>query len=606
MARTLLTLTVALGLITFQTFLDLEPSEPSQPEHAHRLSILGDYLESQKIQDQGRSVRFLQDIMQTWDQAFHADEDSILSIVPTVLASLMRRISGLIQFREYGLQLCRTVLQTDLLKILARGMSSIPTKNYIINPCLRLLTEIATFDGGVFANKIYSNQELSFRSLVRNLGLRAAVESSPSNDVAHVPVRAVASQYFIAVLRFIGPANKTEILRYRSIITAWLKDLRDDAPGLVLKVLDTLKQLVVLDDRLSRRSKCGFFTSWVLGRISTLYGYATRKDVSGEAQLVRTHAHELLLLVCTTPIVGLLSSDVSKSGSGRDLQQPEPRGVFDETDPIDMEGHPFDHNDQIQAPFQSRPIEDFASHLRPHSDELQGELLLVIFKGAPSMVPKYFLKRRTLSFDPKRSLSWIGYCAFLYAVIRLPVGKEARLQSPPPASTAIEHILPQPLTKKVLTRCLNQKSSLVTLLAVRILAAAFWKLQLVLDELARKEADLGDWSWAAADLVNEFCRRCPRLRDVITLLRATPKHQTLQHEAIARLIAMYYTIIPPVALDETFDVTPDLSDIINQVSSEGGRHSQDSAFHLLQLEHHLTIAQCTPNMRWTHKCGKRQ
>ncbi len=581
-----------------------EKDKDSESTSQDGLSILEDYFRSQKSQEGAEGdAPFLPDLMQTWSFAFQSDDGALLSAIPKVLVLIFKRISGLIQLREYGLQLCRAVLLPAPLKALARGMSAIPTKRDLICSCLQLLIEVVCFDGGTYAKRVYSNRELAFRSLVRNLGLRAPADQQHASGVPSV--RSVAVRYILANLRFQGAANKSDLLQYRSIISPFLKDIKDDPPSLILEILDTFKQHVIQDEVLSRKTKNMFFSEWILGRFATLYSHGIVSVTANDEVTVRSQAHELLLFVCTTPVVGLVPS---KPGHYTLVEDPaQNRQLTPKVkDMIDIGPQLLNYDDWRGLIFRNLRLEEFTLHLRPYSDTLQCELLLKIFQAVPDLVPEYFFKKQTFTFDPKLSATWVGYCAFLVSAIRLPVpnlgrGQENLFKLPPPVAVLIESILPAPLTQKVLTRCLNQKSSFVAFFTVRLLIAAFRKLHLVLKALRSSKPATEYREETATQLVNEFCRRCPKMKDVITLFRATSENQVLQREAVTRLLALYYTTIPELAAEETIDLAVPLAKLIRRVSS--AKDDSDAAMRALELEHLLVVGLHSSKMRWTHKPG---
>ncbi len=548
------------------------------------------------------------DMMQTWSFASETNDDLLLLAVPSTLTLLLKTISGNIHCRDEGLQLCKTILSTPQLKLLARGLSASPSKQRVISACLQLLTEVVLFDGGVYAKRVYANRELSFRSLDRNITLRTPLAAGMAEDPSHISVRGDAVQFLLANVALQNTSNKVDLIGHRNLISGLFKDIKNDSADLAVKILDTLKTHIILDEKLPRGVKGNFFSEWVLGRIATLYNHGQTGLSSGTDSPVRLRAHGLLMLACTSPDIGVLipdagwySSVVGQSAPSRHVQPPE-------VDIIDLEGQVAGLSCVEEVRIRNRRLAAFAQHLRPHSDNLQSELLLEIFRVAPELVPGYFLQKRSFSFDPKLSATWVGYCAFLFQVIQLPAveppaGRGSKLETPPPANIVIESVLPLPLTQKILTRCLNQKSPLISHLAVHLLTAAFRKLALVIATISPSASvsSVGPWRKRSEELVREFCRRCPRMKDVISVLRGLPETQVLQREATSRLLAMYYRVIPQIALDEIYDISGSLSLALNRVVIPAAKGNP--SVQLLELEHILAVAQRSPSMRWTHRPG---
>jgi len=138
------------------------------------MSILREYLDGQKPADVKDTERpFLGQLWQAWSFASQNNNDHLASSVSAILALLLRTISSLLDFREHGLLLCRTVLQHQHLRLVKRGLDAPKHKEFVISPCLRLLTEVISFDGGALARDAYKRREQTFdvATLRRNLAL---------------------------------------------------------------------------------------------------------------------------------------------------------------------------------------------------------------------------------------------------------------------------------------------------------------------------------------------------------------------------------------------------------------------------------------------------
>ncbi|KAJ5527448.1 Nucleolar pre-ribosomal-associated protein 1 N-terminal [Penicillium frequentans] len=152
-----------------------------------------------------------------------------------------------------------------------------------------------------------------------------------------------------------------------------------------------------------------------------------------------------------------------------------------------------------------------------------------------------------------------------------------------------------------MTRCLNQNAEIVTLFAVRMLTLAFTKLRAVLKIF---RADHGRaqlfWNQASSKLLAEFSRRCPAVKDVVVLFRRTSKEDLQQQEAVAELLTCYYEVMPDIALEENFDVSLVLVDVLKRLE-ESDISADDSELLLSQLQSVLQIAQQSASLRWWQK-----
>ena len=101
-------------------------------ENAGRITILKDFLESQKPSDENdKDNVFLNDIMQDWSFACQSNDDNLQSAVAAVLALLLKTISSILDLADYGLRLGRTVLHTRQKDLVAKGLEARKNKDFV-------------------------------------------------------------------------------------------------------------------------------------------------------------------------------------------------------------------------------------------------------------------------------------------------------------------------------------------------------------------------------------------------------------------------------------------------------------------------------------------
>jgi len=556
-------------------------------------------------QDEGeQAVPYMDDIMQTWSFASQSNNDSLLSAVPAVLALLFRTLSGMIDLTPYGIRLGRTLLQKRQLELFSRGLSSNKSKDYIISPSLRLVREVAGFDGGALVKEVYRARDATFKALARNIGIRHLVDDI--EDPKKPSVRTHALRFLMVCIKFLPLKAKTELFSLRDVISGITRDISSDPPYLVAEILEGLKVHVLQDENLPRDAKSKLLHPSNLGRIAALYSYdRDDDDVQQGRKAISTLAHEFLMLVCTTPNMGVLYSRAGFYPRGidpDDIQGLEDRNFID----LSLSSLEWANEFREKVPVRNTILSEFIQSLRPWSDMKQSELLLAIFNAAPELIADYFFGKKSFSFEPKPTATWIGYSAFLFSVIQLPVpqyfGHQDRYgRLPPPSSIVMESILPQPLTQKVLTRCLNQKSPLITFFAIRLLIVAFQKLQDSIKQY-RKAADIGSSIWIQAEqqLTEMFCQKCPAMKDVIITFNNIPETSLIQRQAASKLLVMYYESVPQVALESKFDVAARLTDTLRLMDGSSAS-KEDRAMRVMELESLFEIAHFSPGTRWFNK-----
>lgn len=578
-------------------------------EKAKKLRILKAYCDSQfsPIGDGDDAICF-SDLIQTWSYAESNNHESLLTVVPAVLALFIKTVSGQLEFRDFGLALCKYLMQKDQLRLLNRGLTSSKAKEHLISPCIRLLTEIVSFDGGAVARLVYSKRDITFKRIEIFLTPSKAQIEDVSDEGRRSTLRRNAQRYVLANLRFQHVSAKGDIIEQHKVIRAFLEFVRKDSRDVVIDIIRALEKDIVNDSDLSRNSKSKFFNKWNLERLVTLYGYDRESEEPNPENIsVVDEIHKLVLKVCTTPELGVLLPETGWYPLGSD-----PETVITEDDgsiDLGLDSPVYVDKYRESVPVRNGTLSALVQVLRPESDTLQIELLLAIFRAAPELVADFFTKRTMFMSDPKPTPSWLGESAFLFSAVQLPVPancgwKDKVPAMPPPVSVVIENVLPRPLTQKILSRCLNQNTEVVTLFAVRILTVAFRKLQAVLKAFS---ADHGVgqifWSQASSKLIAEFCRRCPSMKDVILLFKRTAKEDLQQQDAVAELLSMFYEVVPTIAFEENFDVSLVIVDILKHLEKHN-LEAEDRELLLSQLQNVLKIAQRSASMRWWQQPGE--
>jgi nucleolar pre-ribosomal-associated protein 1 len=535
----------------------------------------------------------LPDVIRGWSFANQSNHDGLLSAIPAVLALLLKTISSSIEFRKFGTQLCEALLHRDQIRLFDRGLTANKSKSHLFTPCLRLLTEIVSFDGGRLARTVYTQRDVTFKRLDVFLSMRDQPPKPVRGRLKH-SVRHIALIYLLSNFRFQGKNVKAEILSESKLVRALFQGLSEDPPNLISEILNSVMNFIMRDDLLSKRSKSRLLTDWSLAQISRLYEYSDEStDVESESS-VQAKAHSFLMSVCTSLDHGVL---VQQDGWYPPGLNENTKNSSEPSLAIASSKLGFQDRYTETVPVRNVVLASFLQVLRPYANVHHKRLLLAVFAVAPELIADYFYKKKNFSFDSKLSATWVGYSSFLFSVIRsLP--PPALHDSPPPVAIALESILPHPMNQKVLTRCLTQTTELITFLAVRLLIAAFQKMESILRSWAHREG--AHWTRAASLLKTRFCQRCPELKHVITAFRTLPEEKGILRESLLRLLAFYYKVTPGAALIEKLDVSVYLTKRLSTDTTE----SQHKSLLSLELKHLLDIACRSPDMAWWQRPGK--
>jgi nucleolar pre-ribosomal-associated protein 1 len=546
--------------------------------------------------------------------------------VPAVLALFLKTISTQIEFREFGLSLSRFLLEKDQLRLFDRGLTSPKTKEFLISPCLRLLTEIVSFDGGAVANSLYLRRVTVFKRLDVLLDPATAASYGTEEQRRKPTVRRNAQRYVLANLKYQSSGVKNDLIAEAKILRRTLQGINRDGSDIISDILRSVKKDILEDTALSRKSKTRFLNPANLASLASVYSIEDETEPSGGSgaaedtetaarhnemlesrKSARTEVHNLLLAVCTHHENGVLLPDSGWYPLGSD---PEESVGQDEEDSINLglDSPLYFDRYERKVPVKNGTLSTFIEGLRPAADPLQTALILKIFELAPELVADYFSKKGKFPSEPKAEPGWLGEAAFIYSVIELPVpaycGWDAKLPAtPPPVSIVIESILPRPLDQPLLTRCLNLNDGVITLFAARAVTVALKKLQRIL-ALFRSAAYIPNlWEQASEKLKKAFSQRCAPIKAIIQALQRAPKNDLRLRGALIDLLAMYFRVLPRVALQEKFDVSTVLAELINRLDAKATNESEKSEL-LEQISNLVPVAEISPLTNWWNKSGK--
>ena len=538
------------------------------------------------------------DIVKTWHFATQTNVENLYSPIVYVLALVLKLTSGLIEFRDCGNSLCNYLLQDSQIQLLDKGLSASQAKEHLISPCLRLLTEIVTFDGGHAAHTLFRQRDITFKRLEDFLSVRKDSHRGANENRRKPSIRCNALRYLFANLKLQTTTAKMKLLRQRQIVRAIFEGISEDSPGIVLELLDVIKQYVALDAAISLHAKSCFFNEWVLSRLSTIYNYEETDKIDTTHSNVQVSVHKFLLFLCTSSRYGVLDTQEQDSP---DVEDNEAKSahlmIYDDL----QEGN--NRKGYVSKSRNSKLI-SFLQKLRPHANVLQSELILGIFEVSPLLMSDYFASKRSFSFEPKATATWIGYSSFLLAAMRLPlpdslIDLNSKGETSCDFNNLLNTILPIPITQKVMTRCLNQSNKLIKALATKILTAAFEKFEEVLRRcrsIDESRPNFIRWHQIASDLTAELCNRVPDIEHIVAQFRNCTKDATFLKESFSRVLALYYSTLPQLAFEARLDVSVALSDMLRRGSEKNG-------LQCLEQDHLIQIARHSPNMQWWHKPG---
>lgn len=511
----------------------------------------------------------------------------MLSSVTTALALLVKCISTELSFRRIGIAICQRLITEDNIQILGKCLSANRHQDQLLSATLRLLTEIVSYDGGVCAKSVYRQKAVLFRRLDELLGARVGAEEGKKGPQTS-SLRLNAVKFLLANLRVQEPATKGDILSDPKRIRALFQIINEDSSSTIATILQTVEEHVLGDAAVSRQTKGRLLTESTLTRIASLYNV---DDEQAQEIQLSALVQRFLIKACCTPGAGvLLKSDgwynprpqkdapeFQIASGPRFTARTSDKGVHD--GPLMIANH---------------KLSNFLQELRPHGNVQHRELTLAVFQAAPELVADYFIRRKNFSFDPKLTSTWVGFTSLVLATMQLPIPAFQVSKGLPKASTVLENVLPSSLTKKSLTRCFNQSSLLIRLMASKVVASASRKLKEILHAVEQEAAALSSFEAWKSSVLSGFTERCPEIQSIVLAFRACSEEHALLRESLLDAIAAISAVQPQAMLSANFDVSVLLTDALGEAASDFPDIRQ------LDVDHLLQAADCT-ELDWFRK-----
>lgn len=577
-------------MVSLKNFLD--PILAQEDDASNRTSILLEYLDAVKPchydDDDNAEAVYLNSIMLMWQAASSSNYENVMSAAAVALDLLIRVLSSMINMKDYGLGICRTLLQRDRLLLIARNLSVEKGKEFVISPTLRLVREIVEFDGGNFADDVFRSRSYTLKALERNMRLKYLGEGLESEKRASG--RTNAMYLFLSILKYINTDGRQELLSLKDVVTGLFQNIKDDPPKLVHELLHGLKAHVLEDKKLKSQAKLKVFNAYTLPRLLLLYNYSHDADKEPDRR-VSSIVHKLLIQLCSSTDGGILRPNAGFY----------PPGV----DPDNKESVSWQHSFEDEIPVRHGVLLDLSKNLKPWSRLKHNELMLAILQSAPELVAPY-CRSLEFSFDPKLTSTWIGYAAFLFNIVELPIPRffghpRARCAKlPPPTCIVIDNILPAPLTKEALTKCLAQQSPLLSFFAVRLLIVAFQKLERIC--ILYRITGWQEWEEEILRLRLRFATRVPTIRDVLKAYISTSEQNLLHREAGSRLLYLYLRLVTETIQTTSLDISRPLLDVIQRL--EAGLESlEDEALLRMELDNLISLTSISLGIKWFSKAG---
>ncbi|QPG74863.1 hypothetical protein FOA43_002199 [Brettanomyces nanus] len=407
------------------------------------------------------------------------------------LASIIVNLGRLVKFASNvkSLELSIDQLIDELIKnanVFSKCLSS--GKPSLVNPILRLMTAIITYNSGVKTDKLLESLDFSSKVLPK-LAIPSKLEAlDPAKCQTEFSVRSNFVTFWITLCNAAAPLSRKDILttagKVMSNIFKYIAVY--DSPELQRDVLNFLDQSILMEPSYKRMTKCKMIGDWVMSKVVDLYLVETLRD----------QLHQLLIKMCTDETNGLVFPDDN---------------VWFETS--EVSGAAVSIGDRTFH-VHNKLIYTMLTKLKPWADDLQLELVITVIRYIPELMPAYcyycfFING---SHDPKLSSFYMGQSLMLLKLVRLPIPQQfiKRVRNsvdtssatsngtPLPASNVMEFICPSQLNRSAFTQGLASPHKLITHINTVLLIAIFQKFEKMIKTLSYDNNDL------YTDLKNEL------------------------------------------------------------------------------------------------------
>ncbi|KII96154.1 hypothetical protein PLICRDRAFT_151289 [Plicaturopsis crispa FD-325 SS-3] len=531
-----------------------------------------------------------QDIFEIWESVNQQRQQPLIALAVSLLSCLLTLLSTHYSHHSYGHPIIRTLLSPAWMRRLTSYLGGSHTELTLVT--LKLLNSLSAFASGRERKNILEAFPWEIKSLPKLLNMR---RRSKTEEYADTLVRPdIRTLYVLFILSFVEPETTSSVKaafleQHRDIFLSMFKGLRQDAYGVVRKVLEICWAGIWSDAKVKRTIKIGLFNEMTLSQIIKLYERTAPEDQDPD-HVTADLIHHFLLAICTRPGIGVCFRD---------------RGWFPrEFDEDRTAADDSSHTAHKGGKIYNKILSNILKGLKVNEDSRQQELALKIMTACPELVAGYW-PAAALTLEPRLSSKWIANISFFGTIISLPVPSSTFLlpnsdlyqPTPPPLSSTLENILPAVHTKIHFSKGLQSASPLVQHCTALALAKCLTKygevvraFRHIANALEEDEID-GQWLRRLGEVEREVRKRIPDFQVVVAFSQqkstevpapgvlSNATRTLLLSECAQRLLWLYHRYLPLLVGEARFDVGKLLTNLLDAstgAESEDGNEEEES------------------------------
>lgn len=373
------------------------------------------------------------------------------------LASITNNFRSLIQYcnhvgklHEFVKPLIEDIISLHNIKVFYRCLTN-EHSALITIPALKLLTEIVSFNNGVFVDQFLESFDLTIKSLSNLFTPTKTSLKLKSQGKYKLTIRYYMSLFWISLCSNASCLTRNDLLiNNKNINSNWFKYMyENDNTEILLKTIKFIDDKILNEKSFRKMTKCKLLGNNKLANLVELYKIDEIKD----------EVHALMLKITTDEENGLLYHDS--------------RLLFNKIPNSLNSGVEIKIN-EIKFKINNKIIYSILTSLSPWSNSQHLKLIIETLKNANELIAPYttYLFQHNGNHDPKLTSFYIGQSLLLTKIIELPIPQEF-IQSTKQlidnnningylsSKIIMESICPIALNRSSLTKGLSSDSSLI-------------------------------------------------------------------------------------------------------------------------------------------------
>lgn len=527
-----------------------------------------------------------QQLVQSWSLYAQINNHKKVTLSLNRMTAILSKINQNAQdCPEQLYEICSEMVRSivaNYTKTLYRAINNM--RGSLTNPTLRLMTEIVTLQNGKHIDEFISHFDFSLPSLPKLLipskAELADVELTKTKN-QHLTLRYNFIKFYSALISHSPAILRKDILIDNSkLMSNWFKYIsKIDSDEVINGAIDLLTDHIVKEPSFKKSTKCKIVNEYILMNLHKLY-------YSGNAKIA-SKVNAFFILYSTDPVYGVAFENHKSWTADIDESSRQNNGAQ-----ITVHNKSFKLLNKI--------LYTMLTQFKPWEDDTQCSTVIKVLKHIPEFVSPYshYLMAVHGSHEPKMTSYWFGQTLLLGRMIKLPIPQsvyELDFEYLPSMTVVLDNIMPLPITKAVLKKCLSNQVKLVQQMGCQLTVFILQKLADILELYT-----VQGWNKEKPALLNSVFAKLPELSDFTSLLNDTyakSSDNKLLILTITKILNLYSQHFPAAT-----SITLPQNNIYSDLMAKSQQSEQPlSGIDLAILDEYLEFQQLNENYKWWNK-----